>query len=404
MPHNRQMMNATKKTKSHAQALPGMAKDEAKVADVVHLLGTSRSGGPFPRAPLPPNSLDDDDEERSGGSSLDDEFLSYLSGSDNMPPPVPPPLSVVAMVPASASPSALAAPHAQYADFPPRPSAPPLELLLEEGYFDGPTGDHPTTDVPPPGDEGHARMTRLAEAAVVLMPVCEAVRTVGPTPAQDEEDNDALADWTVKCGKCMMIGVASLVLVALGTLIGVVVMLVKQDDPVTTITSSTVLMTSTTSTAILTSTTRAASSQPTEFTTTSSPNSQPTEFPATRSPSSKPTNSPSISPSGQPTKFPTTSSPSTSSTTPPEMNTVSEKSTDFMLVVFLRRRSTSHAFIFRYLHWPSSQSPPSRPQVGRNGVQQSSEMQKMTCWECPWLSLRMPRLLWLELLVLVDLV
>ena len=83
------MMNATKKTKSHAQALPGMAKDEAKVADVVHLLGTSRSGGPFPRAPLPPNSLDDDDEERSGGSSLDDEFLSYLSGSDNMPPRSP---------------------------------------------------------------------------------------------------------------------------------------------------------------------------------------------------------------------------------------------------------------------------------------------------------------------------
>ena len=96
------MMIAMKKTKSHVQALPGMAKDEAKVADVVHLLGTSRSGGPSPRAPLPPKSLDDDDEERSGSSSLDDEFFSYLSGSGNTPPPVPPPPSVVAMVPASA--------------------------------------------------------------------------------------------------------------------------------------------------------------------------------------------------------------------------------------------------------------------------------------------------------------
>ena len=84
------MMIAMKKTKSHVQALPGMAKDEAKVADVVHLLGTSRSGGPSPRAPLPPKSLDDNDKERSGSSSLDDEFLSYLSGSGNIPPPGPP--------------------------------------------------------------------------------------------------------------------------------------------------------------------------------------------------------------------------------------------------------------------------------------------------------------------------
>ena len=64
------------------------------------------------------------------------------------------------------------------------------------------------------------RMTPLAEAAVVIMPVCEAVRTVDPTPIQDEEDNNALASCTVKCGKFMMIGVASLVLVflvALGT-------------------------------------------------------------------------------------------------------------------------------------------------------------------------------------------
>ncbi len=192
-------------------------------------------------------------------------------------------------------PPALAAPHTQYAGTPPRPSAPPLELLMEAGFFNEPTeDDHPTTNAPPPRDEGgpdrgHVRMTPLAEAAVVLMPVCEAVRTVGPTPAQDEEDENALAGWTVKCGKFMMIGIASLVLVALGTLIGVVVMLAKQDDSVTTSTSSTALMTSSTSTAILTSTTSTAI---------------------------------------------TTSASSTYGTTTPEMNTVSEKSTDFMLVVF----------------------------------------------------------------------
>ncbi len=108
-------------------------------------------------------------------------------------------------------------------------------------------------------------MAQLAEAAVILMPVCKAVRTVGPTPAQNEKDNNALAGWTVKCGKFMIIGVASLAFVALGTLIGVVVMLARQYDPITTITSSTPLMTSTTSIAILTSTTSAASSQQTEF-------------------------------------------------------------------------------------------------------------------------------------------
>ena len=87
-------------------------------------------------------------------------------------------------------PPALAAPHTQYAGTPPRPSAPPLELLMEAGFFNEPTeDDHPTTNAPPPRDEGgpdrgHVRMTPLAEAAVVLMPVCEAVRTVGPTPRQ----------------------------------------------------------------------------------------------------------------------------------------------------------------------------------------------------------------------------
>ena len=111
------MMIATKKSKSHAQALLGMAKDEAKIADTVEA-GARR---PPPRedglrrslpqkavgrytsdAPRPPKSLyDDDDEECSAGSSsVDDEFLSYLSS--DTPPPIPPPLSVVTMVPASA--------------------------------------------------------------------------------------------------------------------------------------------------------------------------------------------------------------------------------------------------------------------------------------------------------------
>ena len=181
-----------------------------------------------------------------------------------------------------------------------------------------------------------AQITPLAEATVVLMPVCDAIRTAGPTPAHEEEENDALAGWTVKCGRFMVMAVASLVLVALGTLIGVIVMFVNQDDPVTTSTSSTTLMTSTISTAILTSTTSTAI---------------------------------------------TTSASSTSSTTTPEMKTVSEKSTDFIVVVFFRRGSTSHAFIFLYYHLPSSPSPPLCPQVGSNWTWRSSEMLSMTDWE-----------------------
>ncbi len=226
---------------------------------------------------------------------------------------------------------------------------------MEAGFFDGQTGDdRPTTDAPPRRDEGgpdrgHERMTPMAEAVVVLMPVCEAVRTVGPTPAQEEEeDNAAHAGWTVKCGKFMMIGVASLVLVALGTLIGMVVPMVMQDDPVTTSTSSTALMTSTASTAVLTGTTSAAI---------------------------------------------TTSASSTSSTTTPEMNTVSETSTDFILVACFIRRSTSHAFIFGYLYLTSSPSPLTCPQVGSNRVQQSSDMLLMMNWDGHWLSLPMPGLL-----------
>ena len=326
------MMIATKKTKSHAQALLGIAKDEAKISDAVDA-GAHR---PSPRGDGLVSSLP---QEAAGRRTSDD---------------TPPLTSSATLLPKSRhpwnpAPSALAAPHAHtYADLPPRPSAPPLELLMDEGFFDGPTGNRPSNDAPPPGDEGHARMTPLAEDAVVVMPVCEAVRTVGPTPAQNEEDNDALTGWTVKCGKFMMVGVASLVLVVLGTLIGVVVMFVKQDDSVTTITSSTALMTST----------------------------------------SKPTNSPTTSPSSQPTEFSTPSSPSAFSTTTPEMNTVSENRLTSCSVLF-RRRATSHAFIFRYLHLTSSPSPPLCHQIGSNRVKQSSEMLLMMNWEGRWLSLPM---------------
>jgi hypothetical protein len=119
--------------------------------------------------------------------------------------------------------------------------------------------------------------------------------------AQDEDG------WSVKCRKFMMIGVALLVLVAW---VGVVVMFVKQDDPVTTSTSSTAIMTSTSSTAIMTST--ASTAILTSTTSTAI----------------------------------TTSVSSTSSTITPEMIDVSEKMTYFMLVAFFRWRLTSHAFIF----------------------------------------------------------
>jgi hypothetical protein len=152
--------------------------------------------------------------------SLPREAAGRRTSDDPLPSTSSAPLPPKSRRPRNPAPSALAAPHAQYADDPPRPSAPPLELLMEAGFLDGPTDDdRPTTNASPPRDKGgpdrgHARMTPLAEAAVVLMPVCEAVRTVGPTPAHDEEDNDALAGWTVKCGKVMIIGVASLVLVS----------------------------------------------------------------------------------------------------------------------------------------------------------------------------------------------
>ena len=162
---------------SQAQALLNTAKDEAEIADAVDA-GTLR---PSPQGDGLARSSS---QEAAGGFTSDDPTPSTLSAT--LPPK--------SHHPWNPTPSALLAPHGQYADLPPRPSALPLELLMEERSFDGPMGNSPTTDAPPLGDEGHARMTRLAEAAVVLMPVCKAVRTLDPTPAQDEEDNNATAN------------------------------------------------------------------------------------------------------------------------------------------------------------------------------------------------------------------
>ena len=187
-----------------------------------------------------------------------------LCALDNAPPstPMAPPPPKSRCTPRNPAPSALAAPRAHDADMSPRPSAPPLELLMEDGFFDDEqtSDDPPTCNAPPPrDDEGGPDRTPLAEATVIAMPVCEAVQmAAGPAPAQDDEDNDARAGWSVKCWKFVVIGVASLVLLALGTLIGVVVVFAKQDDTVMTSTSSTAIMISTAGTAILTSTTSAA--------------------------------------------------------------------------------------------------------------------------------------------------
>ncbi len=96
----------------------------------------------------------------------------------------------------------------------------------------------PTYNAPPPrNDEGgpdrgrraRAATTPLAEATVIAMPVGEAIQmAAGPaTSAQDGDGNNKRAGWSVKCGRFLMIGFKSLVLVTLGSLIGVVVMFAK---------------------------------------------------------------------------------------------------------------------------------------------------------------------------------
>ena len=172
----------------------------------------------------------------------------------------------------SASPAPAAAP-ADDDDLAPPPSAPPLELLMEDELLDGtpppacaparggtiPTGGRRRGAEPNPGrvpprtSEAHRsreQMTPPAEAMVITMPVCEAVRMAG----SGGEENDAPACWSVRCRKFAMIGLFLLGSVAVSTVIAVVVTMLalEGDDPVTTSTSSTAIVTGTTGTAIST--------------------------------------------------------------------------------------------------------------------------------------------------------
>ena len=89
-------------------------------------------------------SLKKDDDE----DSLDDEFLGYLSGNippPNLPPPPPNPPAATTATPTKkafdttefATPPAVGTDYYDANDDTcPRPSAPPLELLMEDGYYD----------------------------------------------------------------------------------------------------------------------------------------------------------------------------------------------------------------------------------------------------------------------------
>jgi hypothetical protein len=88
------------------------------------------------------SSKRDDDED-----SLDDEFLRYLSGDKSPPirhppPPRPPAATTITTKKAVDSmdvdtPSAVATDYYDANDPTcPRPCAPPLELLMEDGYYD----------------------------------------------------------------------------------------------------------------------------------------------------------------------------------------------------------------------------------------------------------------------------
>lgn len=202
-------------------------------------------------------------------------------------------------------------------------SAPPLEDLIEDGFFDysssPPSSGFPDSrdrpsprDVgghradgdtvaghiplrPRPGEDDRGRannMPPLAEAHVIMVPVCGVVPIAGPAPdpARNDEEggggrNGAQVGWLARFGKKALIGLASIGLVAVGAIVAVIVM--PNDDPITTTTSSTAIMTSTSSTAITTA---------------------------------------------------------TATTTTPEINMVSEKNIEFSLY-FYRQRPTSRAFI-----------------------------------------------------------
>jgi hypothetical protein len=93
---------------------------------------------------------------------------------------------------------------------------------------------------------------------------------------------------------------------------------------------------------------------------------------------------------------------SANSTTAPgtETNTVSDTSPACSFF-FRQQEVTSHTIILRYDHSPSSPRPPLRPRFGSNRDPPSSEMLPRTTWDIHWLSLRMRRLSWLELHILI---
>ena len=137
---------------------------------------------------------------------------------------LPPPPKSRSTLPGNPAPSALATPPR---DAPPRrptllvpaPSALRLSRLLmeEAGFFD--EGANIRRPPPPPDLQQRAsseeRRGRTRSDAPPprprssRCPVCDAVQIwqAGlPTPAQEGEDNDARADWSVKCGRFLMIG------------------------------------------------------------------------------------------------------------------------------------------------------------------------------------------------------
>ena len=172
---------------------------------------------PRPRSPMPSmpalvayfHGVMDVPPPRSSGLSYFGRRLPLLDAERYPAPPVPPPLEPSIL--RTLGPPRPIRRHSSPAEHPPS-RAPDGGWL-----FDGPAeDDRPTTGTPPPrdADDTPRRGSGHHDA-------CLRGRTNGgPTPVQDEEDNNALASCTVKCGKFMMIGVASLVLVflvALGT-------------------------------------------------------------------------------------------------------------------------------------------------------------------------------------------
>jgi hypothetical protein len=134
---------------SQAQALLNMAKAIAKMAYAIE--AGARHPSPW---------------DIELGRSLPQEVAGRRTSDNSPPSTLSAPLPPKSRYPWNPEPSALAAPLAHDTDLRPRPSAQPFKLLMEEGYFDGMTGNRPTYDTPPPRDKGgpdwgHARMTPL---------------------------------------------------------------------------------------------------------------------------------------------------------------------------------------------------------------------------------------------------